>query len=129
MGNHNIFVEVRDAGGAPLSNVVVCGYWALQIGTPGACRIAGVTDDKPPGQAEFVMYSAGDQVYVASETNGQGALSPLSDSFSTTDEAIPNPWLINAGYCDNEQDCQTRKAKGQLCQGHYSYKVVFQRNR
>ena len=128
-GNHNIFVEVRDKNGAPLSGVVVCRYWSLQIDDPGACKITGVTDDKPAGWAEFDLHMATDQVYIAPEIGSQIRLSPLSDKFSTIDEEIPISWLLGAGYCESEEDCQQRLQENRLCRGHYSYKIVFQKVR
>jgi hypothetical protein len=129
MGNHNFFVQVRDQAGNPLNGVVVCRYWSLQIGDPAACKISGVTDDKPDGQVEFDLYSSGDQLFVASDESGQNPLSDLTVSLSMKDEEIPIDWLIWSGYCENQQDCQTRIAENRLCRGHYSYSVIFQRTR
>lgn len=128
LGNHNIFVEVRDKNGAPLSGVTVCRYWSLKIQDPAACKVSGVTDAKPPGWVEFDIHMTGDQVYIASDMSGQGQLSPLSDNFDTRDEMIPLPLLLSNGYCESEEDCRIRLAENRLCRGHYSYKIVFQRN-
>ncbi len=128
LGNHNIFVDVRNQDGAPLDGVLVCRYWSMQSGDPAACKISGA--DKGPGRVEFDLYAdSGDQVFVTSDGSVQGQLSPLSDNFDERDENIPIPWLIGSGYCLNEQDCQIRIDENQLCRNHYSYKIVFQRTR
>jgi hypothetical protein len=129
MGKHTIYVEVRDVDGLPLPGEVVCRYRSLQAGEPLACKGSDATEDVPAGSVEFDLDGTSDQVYVASDMNGNGPLSPLSDMFSQADEEIPIPWLIAAGYCAGEDDCQTKIAEHSLCRGHYSYKVVFQRTR
>ena len=44
-----------------------------------------------------------------------------------TYEDIPEEWLLQAGYCSDLSDCATRKGSNQLCRGHYSYAVTFQK--
>ncbi|MCL7454534.1 MAG: hypothetical protein M8467_15965 [Anaerolineae bacterium] len=129
MGKHTVYVEVRDVDGLPLPGEVVCRYRSQQAGEPLACKGSGATEDGPAGSVEFDLDGTSDQVYVASDVNGNDPLSPLSDMFSQADEEIPIPWLIAAGYCEAEDDCQTKIAEHSLCRGHYSYKVVFQRTR
>jgi hypothetical protein len=126
LGNHNIFVEVQDKNGGPLSGIIVCRQALLSQGQPGACKASG---EKGPGRLEFDIYGSGDSVYVASEDPAHTPRSDASVQLSVQDEEIPIPWLIAGGYCSDEASCQHRVASNTLCNGHYSFQVTFQATR
>jgi hypothetical protein len=124
MGMHNIFVQVRDKNGTPVDGIIVCRKWALSIGDPAACKGTG---EKGPGELEFEIYDSGDNVFVA--TVDHTPRSDLTVQLSTQDREIPIPWLIAGGYCSDEANCLLRISQNTLCNGHYSYRVVFQATR
>jgi hypothetical protein len=53
--------------------------------------------------------------------SGTPVTSDQTPLLSTNTWEIPVEWLIGAGFCTNASNCT-----GLLCQGHYSYWVVFE---
>ncbi len=124
-GRHSLLVRVLDANENPLDGVLACAYWALQAADPAACQLSQTVEGQGGGWIEFTTYRPGEQVYVASDTSGDVHLSSLTPPLEP-DEA-PVPWLVAAGYCADDADCQARSDADQLCAGHYTYVLVFQR--
>ena len=120
-GNHNAFVKVIDGNGAPLNGVLVYLRW-------DSGEDSFYTGYKPefPGGAVFDLYG-GYSVGVRADANGTPASAP--EAFVTS-HFPTNPELIAGGYCTDEADCNARAAQDppQLCKGHYSYEVIYQRN-
>ncbi len=52
---------------------------------------------------------------------GAPVTSEQTPLLSTNTWEIPKEWLVEASYCPDVDHCS-----GLLCQGHYSYWVVFQ---
>lgn len=122
-GDHNIFVTVVDAGGAPVDGVRVREVWTNQI---------HVTGDKGPGRAEFDLYKdGGGQVQIVDE--GNNALSDLTRSLSNM---FPDFDMMKAaGYCNckphpDDASCESDIVNKQylFAYGHYAYEVVFRRS-
>jgi len=115
---HNIFVRVVDPGGAPLDGLVIHGVWT------NLDRLSG---SKGPGRAEFDLYLAGEQVLVTHDAGGRSYTSETTRVLDTREANIPVEDLIAGGYCSDPADCQDKIRRNRLCNGHYSYEVVFQR--
>jgi hypothetical protein len=116
---HEIYVQVIDAAGQPLDGVVI----ADTYNNPRQ-----ITGSKGPGRAQYLLYFNGYNLYVAEDTSaGRPVTSETSQVLSAKEVEIPIPWLIEGHYCANEAECQDRINKNSLCQGHYSYEIVFQR--
>lgn len=116
-GNHVLRIRVVDAAGNPLDGIVVQIRWA-----DGAEEV--VTGSKGPGQAEFALYG-GYSVRVVRDVGGRAY---TSEEALRIDSRHPDyADLIQAGYCQDENDCRQKDAAGQLCYGHYSWEVEFQR--
>jgi len=121
-GMHNIFIVTLDAGGQPLSNVVVGDTWNNTeeiTGRPG----------KEPGRVDIPLYANTMEMYVKRDAvTGQpytSEASPPCPSFITT---IPDEQLVQAGYFSNETEAQwNRQNYGYICGGHFSWEVIFQR--
>jgi hypothetical protein len=118
-GNHNAFVKVIDGSGAPLNGVLVYLRW-------DSGEDAFYTGYKPefPGGAVFDLYG-GYYVGVRNDANGNPAIA--QETFVTSHYPTA-PELLAAGYCSDLADCEYRLANNQLCYGHYSYEVIYQRN-
>ncbi len=135
LGAHNIFVNVTDVNGTPLTGA--------KIGDPPFNNFVRVTGEKneplaplghPIGHklAEIDLYKQGTQLKVLEYPVGNPVTSELSQKLSTNDWEIPIPWLIQAGYCSSDADCQARWNSGvagvganSLCWGHYSFYLEF----
>jgi hypothetical protein len=127
-GNHNFFVQVVDANGAPINGVVVQRVYAS-----GETTVSG-SKDSPfaqgtagQGWGQFDIFKNGDQLLVISDPTKGAVTSEVTRSMSVRDEEIPIPELIGAGYCSSEAECTQLIAENRLCRFHYSYEVVFQR--
>ena len=120
MGNHQVFLSVVDSQGDPL--------WGAVIGDPPENNFRVTAGDKNEPffnygtkMAEVDLYSAGTRLKVIEYPDGVPVTSDQTPLLSTNTWDIPVDWLIEAGYCDDAASCT-----GLLCQGHYSYWVVFQ---
>ena len=120
-GNHNVFMSVIDSAGEPLFGPV--------IGDPPANNFRVTSGDKNEPffsygtkTAEITLFSNGTRLKVIENPSGTPATSEQTPLLSTNTWEIPVDWLVEAGYCDSPANCG-----GLLCQGHYSYWVVFQR--
>ena len=119
LGKHQIFVTVVDAAGTPLDGVTV--EDTFQAVPPHA------SGEKGPGKLEYDLWKNGFSLHVTKKADGSPATSQVTDKLSSVDEDIPVEWLLQAHYCNSIEDCTTRKNTNQLCRGHYSYSVTFQR--
>ena len=118
---HIYFIRVVDINGVPLPNILVRRIYAGNIEIPPTgFKGPGMTEDVPPRYA-------GDKLYVMGDTAGARFTSEQTRNLTLDDKAIPNSDLIAGGYCRNDDECNFRKTSGELCAGHYSYNVVFQR--
>jgi hypothetical protein len=120
MGNHHVFISVIDAAGDPLFGPV--------IGDPPANDYRVTSGDKNEPffnygtkTAEIALWSSGTRLKVIENPAGTPATSDQTPLLSTNTWEIPVDWLVEAGYCASADQCG-----GLLCQGHYSYWVVFQ---
>lgn len=116
-GGHYIWLTVIDINGQPLDGIVV-----RVINGGETLLITG--KDKPPGQTDFAMYG-GYQVEVVGDTNGRAYTSERTRTLDSMDPPVSD--LIASGVCSTEAECLEKRANNQLCRGHYSYRVVFQR--
>lgn len=119
-GNHHIFLSVLDRAGNPLFGPV--------IGDPPANNFRVTSGDKNEPflnygikTAEIVLYNSGTRLKVIENPAGVPVTSAQTPLLSTNTWEIPVAWLVQAGYCPDAEHCS-----GLLCQGHYSYWVVFQ---
>jgi uncharacterized protein YraI len=131
-GKHNIFVQVLDASGAPVNGAVVDARWTGQSATSGAKDCYWAVGSQNQGCAEFDLYKNADNVRVVSDPVLGPVTSEESRQLSSKDPDISDADLIFGGYCANADDCAARRNPGgdlppQLCYGHYSWIVKFQR--
>ncbi|MGQ9503135.1 MAG: fibronectin type III domain-containing protein [Anaerolineae bacterium] len=119
-GNHHIFLSVIDQAGNPLFGPV--------IGDPPVNNFRVTSGDKNEPflsygvkTAEIVLYNNGTRLKVIENPAGTPVTSEQTPLLSTNTWEIPVEWLVEAGYCPDADHCS-----GLLCQGHYSYWVVFQ---
>jgi hypothetical protein len=118
-GMHEIFVTVLDVNGNPVDGVTV--EDTFQAVPPH------MTGEKGPGKLEYDLWKNGFSLHVTAHADGSPASSEVTAKLSSVDPDIPDEWLVAGNYCDSISDCQTRKSINQLCLGHYSYSVVFQK--
>jgi hypothetical protein len=116
-GGHYIWITVIDINGQLLDGIVV-----KVINGGEALVITG--QDKPPGKTDFAMYG-GYQLEVVGDTGGRTYTSERTRTVTSTDPPVSD--LIASGACSTEEECLEKRAKNQLCRGHYSYRVDFQR--
>lgn len=116
-GNHILTVIVVDKEGNPLNDVVLTVSW------PGGMNEV-ISGAKEPGILEFEMHGA-HQVQVTRDISGRTYTSEATRWLDSVNPQVPD--LIDGEYCTDEADCQLKKEEGKLCEGHYSYEVVFQR--
>ena len=102
--------------------------WGAVIGDPPENNFRVTAGDKNEPffnygtkMAEIDLYNAGTLLQVIEYPDGTPVTSDQTPLLSTNTWEIPVDWLIEAGYCTDEASCT-----GLLCQGHYSYWVVFQ---
>jgi hypothetical protein len=119
-GNHNIFITVLDANGAPLDGVVVGDTWNNVEETSGR---------KGPGLGEIPLYANAMAMTVKRDAaTGQTYTSESTPPCASYLTDIPNEVLAEADYCANVDHCQwMRENDPWFCGGHYSWEVVFQR--
>lgn len=116
--DHSIYVHVADAQENLLDGVLVgdkFGNFEVPTGVDG------------PGAVRILVWSATMELAVVGHQDGTRYTGEFTPPLSTLDEAIPLDWLQQAGYCASPEDCQWRVENNQLCRGHYSYDVIFQR--
>ena len=116
-GGHYLWIKVIDINGQPLDGIVV------KVMNGGeALVITG--KEKPPGETDFAMYG-GYQLEVVGDIDGRTYTSERTRTLSSMDPPVSD--LIASGVCSTKEECLERRAKNQLCRGHYSYRVDFQR--
>jgi len=116
--DHSIYVHVGDAQENLLDGVLIgdkFGNFEVPTGVDG------------PGAVRILVWSATMEVTVTGHQDGTRYTSDFTPPLSTLDEDIPLEWLQQSGYCESPEDCQWRVENNQLCRGHYSYDVIFQR--
>jgi hypothetical protein len=116
--DHSIYVYVADAQENLLNDILVgdrYGNFEVPTGVDG------------PGAVRILVWSATMELAVTGHQDGTRYTSEFTPPISTLDEEIPLDWLEEAGYCDSPEDCRWRVDNNQLCRGHYSYDVIFQR--
>ncbi len=118
-GGHQIFITVLDKAGNPLDKATVEDTFKA---VPPK-----LTGEKGPGKVEYDLWKNGFSVTVTKNEDGSPATSQVTDKLSSVDTDIPTEWLLQGGYCADMGDCTTRKGTNQLCFGHYSYFVTFQK--
>ncbi|MEM7345318.1 MAG: SH3 domain-containing protein [Chloroflexota bacterium] len=117
---HEIYVQVIDAAGNPLNGVVIGDIYN---------NPRQITGSKGPGIAQYLLYFNGYSLSVVEDTSaGRPVTSETSHILSAKDEEIPIPWLVEGHYCADEAECIDRISKNNLCRGHYSFDLVFQRS-
>ena len=121
-GAHIYFITVVDKNGVPLPNILVRRVYAGNIQIPP-------TGEKGPGKTEDIPPRfGGDQLFVAGDTTGRTYTSERTRNLSTSEADIAIPDLIATGYCPNDAtQCAQLVRDNQLCLGHHSYRVTFQR--
>ncbi len=136
-GMHNIFVQVLDANGAPVNGAVVQGVYPLDnpwVGISGQKDCywnIGVTGQ---GCISFDLYQNANNMKVVSDPVLGPVTSEVSRQLSSKDTDITVDEFMATGYCtEGRENCEWRKNPGdrppQLCNGHYSWVVKFQRTR
>ena len=117
--DHSIYVHVADAQENLLDDILIGDKFGnFQVPTGG----------DGPGTVRILVWSATMELSVVGQhPEGRPYSSDFTPPLSTLDEAIPLGWLEEGGYCDSPEDCQQRVESNQLCRGHYSYDVIFQR--
>lgn len=118
--NHVAYVLVVDRAGTPINGAIVAGQYNMDN--------PQVTGSKGEGRAEFVTWGSGDVLRVVRNPDGSDATSQTSIATSTNPHDIPIPLLIAGGYCQDEASCQGELSRN-LCMGHFSWRVVFQKVR
>ena len=116
--DHSIYVHVADAQENLLDGVLIgdkFGNFEVPTGVDG------------PGAVRILVWSATMELAVVGHQDGTRYTSQFTPPLSTLDEDIPLDWLQQAGFCESPDDCQWRVDNNQLCRGHYSYDVIFQR--
>lgn len=116
--DHSIYVHVADAQENLLDGVLIgdkYGNFEVPTGVDG------------PGVVRILVWNATMELSVVGHQDGTRYTSDFTLPLSTVDKDIPLDWLQQAGYCESPEDCQWRVENNQLCRGHYSYDVIFQR--
>ena len=117
--DHSIYVYVADAQENLLDGVLVgdrYGNFEVPTGVDG------------PGMVRVMVWSATMELAVMGHQDGTRYSSEFTIPLSTLDEDISLDWLQQSGYCESPDDCRQRVETNQLCRGHYSYDVIFQRS-
>ncbi len=123
-GDHNIFVVVQDAAGAPLDGVRVREVFSGQIQVTGS-------QGKGPGRAMYDIYrGGGGQVDIVDDAGNR--ISELSRGMS--DDWPEFDLMKAAGYCNckphlDDASCQADMQNKTyfFAVGHYAFVVIFQR--
>lgn len=123
-GDHNIFVTVLDAGGAPIDGVRVQEIFTGEVKVTGA-------QGKGPGRAEWDIYRGGGGVVRVVDENNN----PLSAETPGMSADWPSIDLMyDAGYCNCKPHPDKESCRADLesknyffAVGHYVYEVTFRR--
>lgn len=116
-GLHILRAVVVDKNGQPLNGVVMNVTWA-----GGWNQI--VSGAKAAGLVEFEMHGS-NQVQVVGDVSGRQYSSEITRWLDSQSPTVED--LIAGEYCADEADCERKRERDLLCEGHYSYEVVFQR--
>jgi hypothetical protein len=123
-GDHNIFVNVIDAGGNPVDGVRVREVFSGQINVTGA-------QGKGPGRVEYDIYrGGGGQLEIVDEGNNRIGEATRGMSADWPDFDL----MKAAGYCNckphpDDASCEAdlRNKQYLFAVGHYAYEVVYRR--
>lgn len=116
-GSYAVYITVLDKGGAPVNGIIIQQMYVSNITPPP-------TGDKGPGRTDAL---SGDAYKVGRDVTGRSYTSEWTKGLANVDSGISNADLIAGGFCENDADCNKRKAENGLCYKHYSYRVTFQR--
>ena len=120
---HELIVNVLDANGGRLNNVVVqSDFNAAESFVTGA-------QGKGDGVVEFVLWS-GQDVKIVRDADGREVTSEVARGMTTKTPDIPFEYLIAGQFCTDEASCNKfAKPPDQApgCWGHFSWTVTFQR--
>jgi len=120
---HELIVNVLDANGGRLNNVVVqSDFNAAETFVTGA-------QGKGDGVVEFVLWS-GQDVKIVRDADGREVASEVARGMTTRTPDIPFEYLIAGQFCTDEASCNKfAKPPDQApgCWGHFSWTVTFQR--
>jgi hypothetical protein len=116
--DHTIYIQVVDAAGNPLPNIVVGDTYD---------NVRSVSGTDGPGRLKIELWSNTMSMEVQGNIDGTPYTSEQTRPLSTRDEDIPTEWLLEGGYCGSMDECRLRQQTNGLCRGHYSYDVTFQR--
>lgn len=123
-GDHNIFVNVVDAGGAPMNGVRVREVFSGQVHVTG-------DQGKGPGRVEYDIYrGGGGQLEIINDAGER--IGELSRGMS--DDWPPFDLMLAAGYCNCKPHPDPASCEADLnnktylfAVGHYVYEVVYRR--
>ena len=118
-GGHTIYVRVLDAASNPLNGIVVKGIYFGDLPVTGTKGAGGTSEDLYKG--------GGDELIIDRDTSGRTYSSERTRPLVNRTRDIPFSDFIAGGYCRDDADCQQKVNNNQLCEGHYSYNVIFQR--
>lgn len=128
MGNHHIFFQVVDRNGIPINGAEVKRVYVGDTSISGSKDSPWAPGTQNQGWGEFAQKDNGDQVFVSADPEKGAVTSEVTRSLGLRPvEEISVDELIAAGYCTSEAECTDRARRYQLCIGHFSYEVVFQR--
>jgi len=116
-----IYIKAVDPGGRPVDGVV------MRVAWDGGEFPLVVTGSKGPGTASAVVWAGDYYVEVTGNVGGEELSGERSSLLRTTYPAVTD--LLDAGYCESlsAEECEQRRDENDLCAGHYSYEVIFQR--
>jgi hypothetical protein len=119
--NHTLYIRVEDINGVPLDGI------AVRVDDPAGGQVELVTGEKGPGRTEFPMY--GTYVVRVWRDVNREYTSEVTRWLDSGQPTVDDLW--NGEYCFGRslEECTELRdlGIGQLCYGHYSYEVVFQR--
>lgn len=123
-GDHNIFVTVVDAGGAPIDGVRVREVYTGEVKVTGA-------QGKGPGRAEWDIYRGGGGVVQIVDENNNPLSAPTPGMSA---DWPPIDLMYDAGYCNCKPHPDKESCRADLesknyffAVGHYVYEVTFKR--
>ncbi len=121
-GNNLYRIKTVDKNSNPINGILVRRVFTGNDMIPATgFKGPGLTEDTPP------RYS-GDKLYVLGDASGARFTSDVTRSLDENPKNIAISELIAAGYCPNNPTvCQQSVNDGSMCEGHFSYSVVFQR--
>jgi hypothetical protein len=116
-----IYLKAVDASGQAIDGVIVRVSW------DGGEFPPIVTGSKGPGLAEAVGWSGDYRAQVVGSLGGVELSGEPTRLLRMLYPEVDD--LMAAGYCGSltATECERRRDNNELCTGHYSYQVVFQR--